>query len=55
MESPEIRSAEFNIVLAILADMDYNDGAMMRWSSGRPTAQAARVANRIIRELHKEN
>lgn len=46
---------DYRTVLAILADLDYNDGAMMRWSSGRPTEQAQRVANRIVRELHKEN
>lgn len=38
-------------VLSILADMDYNDGGMMRWSSGRPTEQAEKVADRIVREL----
>lgn len=40
-------------VLAILADMDYNDGGMMRWSSGRPTEQAEKVADRIVRELRR--
>lgn len=39
-------------VLAILADLDYNDGGMMRWHpSGKPTEQAERVADRIAREV----
>lgn len=40
-------------VLAILSDMDYNDGGMMRWSSGVPTQQAEKVADRIMRELRR--
>lgn len=44
---PDIRAR----VLRILADKDYNDGGMMRWHpSGRPTEQAERVADRIMRE-----
>lgn len=43
--------SERALVFAILSDMDYNDGGMMRWSSGRPTEQAERVADRIVREL----
>lgn len=42
-----------SIIISVLSDMDYNDGGMMRWSSGRPTAQAERVADRIVRELSK--
>lgn len=44
-----------SIIISVLSDMDYNDGGMMRWSSGRPTAQAERVADRIVRELSKED
>lgn len=41
-----------DIIISILSDMDYNDGAMMRWHpSGIPTDRAFRVADRIIREL----
>ena len=42
---------EREALLSILSDLDYNDGGMMRWSSGRPTDQAEKVADRILREV----
>jgi hypothetical protein len=40
------------IIVSVLADLDYNDGGMMRWHpSGEPTEQAEAVATRIVREL----
>lgn len=49
---PETRSPDYYLVLRILADVDYNDGAGMRWfPSGKPTEQAEKVAARIVREL----
>lgn len=49
----------YEIVLAALADHDYNAGAGMHWHpSKEPTAQAQQVAARIVRDLlaaEKEN
>lgn len=42
-------NADREKLLAILADLDYNGGGMMRWHpSGEPTAQAHRVADSIL-------
>lgn len=39
------------IALKALTDFDYQDGAMLRWSSGQPTARALVVTARLEREL----
>jgi hypothetical protein len=49
MTNTQVEVTEREQLVAILADMDYNGGGMMRWTgSGEPTERAYTVADTIL-------